>query len=105
MRLADLYEKQNEPREVLRVLSHAEALEAPATERAAIFKRIAVLQLEVEKRPDLAIQALERVLRDNPDDEEAAVHLARALDGANRYAELAMLHARRAERVTGNSKV
>ena len=105
LELADRYEALGNHAEAVRALSASEALEAPPTERAALFKRVARLEEHSLGRPERAAEALSHALRAEPQDEEAARNLATLLEFLGRWEELEALLKDRAQHAEGPALV
>ena len=98
--LADAYERQGRFEDVARTLARAVLVCRDEAAATALFRRTALVEENRLARPDRAIQAWQRVLRANPDDDDAARALSKLYEFVGDLPSLVELHRQRAQRAT-----
>ncbi|MFH1808269.1 MAG: tetratricopeptide repeat protein [Pseudomonadota bacterium] len=96
LQLVDLYATQGQHEDQSRTLARAVIQCRDDASRIDLYKRIAELEEHSLARPELAAQALERVLRLDPGDEEAAGALSKLYEFLDEVSKLVALHRERA---------
>ncbi|MBN2357803.1 MAG: hypothetical protein JXR83_00010, partial [Deltaproteobacteria bacterium] len=102
--LADVYERLGRFEDVARTLARAVLVCRDETAATALFRRTALVEENRLARPERAIQAWERVLRANPDDDDAARSLSKLYEFVGDVPALVELHRQRAQRATSGAQ-